>query len=342
MFGAVAVGVFVLFFILIVTVKNETALKWITRAFLATVLGALTLAGTGAILTGVVEGLGGRMDLQQVLVQVGGGLVLAAAGAVPFYVYFFVGKAWAFQFEARRAKYPDAPWMWLARWSRRRLNYSARGPIGFMWFVLLVLACGLAFVTYMNRAMVGARLEESPLEVIGFFVLFGGILFLGFMAAVRMLRGYMKWGDSAFEMTGPCGTVGGELAGTISTGMREIPERGFELSLECVRRDLSAPRRGRSGRDEARLFGAHKQVPAQQVVPGSRGAEIPVTFAIPADAMESDGWSPLERIEWTLRASASLGARAYYSEFLVPVFKPRAPQSSGAGAQAAAAGSAQP
>ena len=321
MFGLIVFGIFAAFFVLMLVVKDEALLSRVRAAFLVLFLGGLSLAGISAMLTGLIEAARGFMDGRQLAVQLGGGLLLAATGAVPLYLFFVHGAVAARRFEGRRARYPDAPWMWTGEWSRGRIRFSSRGPVAVTWGVLLVLAGGLSFVSFMNRHMILAALNESPLGVIAFYLVFSLLLSLGFLAAVSLLRGHLAFGGSTFHVSRPCGVVGGELAGVIHTGMRAIPEQGFELRLRCTRRGPGSDGSAEAGDDGVRLWQADAKVPPEEAGMDSGRVTIPVRFEIPADAPESDAWSPDTRVEWTLSAASWAGGRAYYSEFGVPVFR---------------------
>ena len=321
MFGFIVFGIFAAFFVLILVVKDKATLAKLMTGFLVFFLGGLALAGISAMFTGILEATRGFMDARQLAVQLGAGLLLAATGAVPLYLFFVHGEVATRRLERRKARHPDAPWMWVSEWSRGSIRYSARGPVTFMWVVLLALAGGLSFVWYMNRSIILAELRESPVGVVAFYMVFASLLFLGFVAAVRLLRGYLAFGGSTFEVSGARGVVGGELAGVIHTGIRDVPEPGFEIRLRCTRRGAGTRGRTGIGDDGARLWQADAKVPPEQARVNSGRVRIPVRFEIPADAPESDAWSPDTRIEWTLSAASSAGGRAYYSEFVVPVFR---------------------
>ncbi len=314
MFGAIAFSIFVLFIVLILTVKDK-ARPIVAKSFLALVLGFLALAGIMAMFTGIVEALRGRMDALQLLIQIPAGLVLAASGGIPLYFLFVSGEAAKRRFERRKARHPNAPWMWVKEWSEGRLVWSPKGQVSFVWFVLIVMTAGLLTVSYLNRHLIRSKLEDSPLEVVGFYAIFGGIMLVGFLAAVQLLRGFLKFGGSTFELSGPCGVVGGELLGRIHTGIKETPSPKFDLQLRCKRRSVGGTH------DEAMMWHDDKEVPPGEAGLGPDGLMIPVRFSIPADASESDPWSPEWRIDWTLTASSSIGGRLYLSEFTVPVFR---------------------
>jgi len=246
-----------------------------------------------------------------------------AAGGVPLYLYFISREVAIRTLERRKKKYPDAPWMWVDQWSTKSIVYSGRGPISFGWFVLFVMTAGLAAVSYVNREKILSKVEESALEVIAFYSIFCFILCVGFYAVLSLLRGYLKFGKSIFEMTTYPGIIGGELAGTIQTHMKNIPEEGFDLELRCTLIDLTsqAGRRLRSTDTTVSIWEAQKKIRLEEVSLGPEGVSIPVSFSIPAEAKESDAWSWDKRIVWTLSAFSSLGGAQYLSQFDVPVFK---------------------
>lgn len=325
MFGFIAVFTFVLFFILILVVKDEKLRSKIVKVYLIVILGGLFLAGCGSLLTGTIEALLGKTDMGQFLLQVFIGFLLMAAGGIPLYLYFISKEVSIRRLEKRKKKHPDAPWMWVDHWSTNKMVYSGKGPIGFGWFVLLVMTGGLAAVSYANREKIFSRMEESSFEVIAFYSIFFLILLVGFYAVFSLLRGYWKFGKSTFEMSIYPGLIGGELAGTIQTHMKTLPERGFDLELQCGLVDLTSRVGRRSGhtRPALSLWQANKKVRLEEVRLGAEGVSIPVSFSIPAGAQESDAWSLDKRIVWTLSAFSSLGGSQYLSQFDVSVFKAR-------------------
>jgi len=224
MFAFIVVLIFILFFVLIMVVKDEKLLLKIAKVFLIIVLGGLVVAGSLAILTGIYETLHGESDTKQLFIQMGAGIIFIAGGGFPLYLFFISREVAIKRLERRKKKYPDAPWMWVDQWSTKSIVYSGKGQISFGWFVLMVMTGGLAAVSYMNREKILSKVEESALEVIAFYSIFCFILFIGFYAVVSLLRGYLKFGKSIFEMTSYPGIIGGELTGTIQTQMKNIPE----------------------------------------------------------------------------------------------------------------------
>ncbi|MEW5909538.1 MAG: hypothetical protein AB1659_07050, partial [Thermodesulfobacteriota bacterium] len=240
MFGFIGVFIFILFLGLIIFIKDETLKLKIVKAFLILVLGGLVIAGCGSILMGILETLQGKMDGVELLLQIIMGFVFMGIGGIPLYLFFISREAAIRRLERRKKKYPDAPWMWVDHWSTKSIVYSGKGPIGFGWVVLLVMTVGLGAVSYVNREKIFSRLEGSGFEVILFYSVFCLILFLGFYAVITLMRGHLKFGKSIFEMTTYPGVIGVKLEGRIQTSMKSIPEKGFDLELQCGRIDLTS------------------------------------------------------------------------------------------------------
>jgi hypothetical protein len=169
MLGFIVVFIFILFFVLIMAVKDEKLRLKIVKVFLTLVLGGLFVAGCGSIFTGTIEILQGEMNAAQFLLQMIIGFLFMAAGGIPLYLYFISREVVIRRLGRRKKKYPDVPWMWVDQWSTKRIVYSGKGLIRFSWFVLLVMTAGLAAVSYVNRAKILSKVEESALEVIAFY-----------------------------------------------------------------------------------------------------------------------------------------------------------------------------
>ena len=326
MFGIIVVLIFLLFFILITVVKDQKALLRIAQGFLILILGGLAVMGILAIFTGSYEALSGACSLKQLLIQVGAGLLFIVCGGVPLYVFFISREVSRKRFERRKKQYPDAPWMWVKHWSKKRIVYVSKGPTAFVWFVLLGMVAGLAFVSYMNREVILSKIKSHDLELILFFLILSLIFLVGFSYAISLLRGHFKFGNSLFEMSTYPGILGGELAGTIHTNMKNVPKKGFDLELRCGYIDVTsqAGKRLRNTDRTVNVWEAKRKVRLEEVTLGPQGVAIPVSFSLPPDAQESDAWSPDKRIVWTLSASSSLEGVSYFSSFDVPVFKTRA------------------
>lgn len=310
----------VLAFFSLGSIKNEALRSRVQRGVLALLLFGLTLVGIVSMLGGIWEAVHGRMDAIHLVAQLAVGLVLIAGGTIPLWALLFSRAAKARLLKRRQACHPEAPWMWEAEWSTGRMAYSDRRAVTLVWFVLLVMTGALAGISYLNRAAIAEQLNVSWLAVTGFYTIYGLLLLLGYAAGAKLLRSYLQFGRSVFELSSPFGVVGGQLAGNIHTRMREVPPAGVELTVSCRRLDATSPTAD-VGAGTA-VWQSHLTVQPSQVALGADGAVIPVAFAIPADAPESDAWSPDRRIAWTLRARASVpGLIPYDCAFAVPVFR---------------------
>lgn len=322
MFGFIVFFIFILFFILIIVVKDKAVLLKIVKAFIVTIFGGFVVMGMLAILTGISETLNGNSGLNQLFFQVGTGILFIAAGSVPLYVFFISREVSLRKFEKRKKQYPDTPWMWVEHWSNKRIVYLSKGPTALVWVVLTGLTTGLAFVSYVNREVILSKIKNHDLEAIAFFVILALILIPCFCYGVSLLRGHLKFGNSIFEMSTYPGVVGGELTGRILTTIRKMPEKGVDLGLRCGYRDLTsqAGKRLRNTDITKTLWETTRKARFENLSMGHQGVTIPVSFSIPANAQESDAWSPDKRIIWTLSAASTVGGVKYFSSFDVPIF----------------------
>lgn len=314
---------FALFFILIIFVKDKKTLAKIVNVFLAIILGGLFIAGTLALLTGIFDALDGRFEMYDLLLQVIAGILFMTVGGGFFYFYFVAAELSLRRFERRQKQYPDAPWMWVDHWSNKRIVYVSINPLKFTWFVLTGLIGGLALVSYANREVILAKIQSHDTELIAFFLVLAFILIPCFAYGISLLRGHLKFGNSVFDMSTYPGVIGGKLEGAVHTRIRNIPADGFDLELRCGYQDLKS-RSGNKVRETHTtriLWEATRKIPARDLFKGLYGVSVPVSFSIPVDAPESDGWSPDKRIAWTLLATASVEGARYSSVFDVPVFQ---------------------
>jgi hypothetical protein len=314
-----------LFFILILTVKNEKILATAVRLFLLVLLGSLSILGGMAIITGIWESFSGSIGSEQLAIQIGAGTLFLFAGGVPLYIFFIRGPNLKLHHEHCKTQYPDSPWLWDKRYFNSQIVYHSGVHVSFTWMVLSGLTMGFAFVSYVNREVILANLHNDDFETIAFFVVLTIILAPCFYAGVQLLRGQRGFGNSSFEMSTHPGIIGGELAGKIHTSIRDLPEQDFELELRCGYLDLR-PRAGQRVKKShmvVTLWSASKTLSPRQLVMGNRGLAIPVSFAIPAETKESDIWSVDKNILWTLTAASSVAGKPYFSSFEVPVFRTR-------------------
>jgi len=322
-------GSTILFFALLVASRkrggqHKTLARYF-KIYSVILMGVFALFGSELIFLGVEKVLSGEPGGNPWIMigLIGGGLAIIAIVGAAFYIFFIAGPRAARKFERRKTEYPGAPWMWVDRWSERRIVYSATGNLVFAWVVIPVVISGLVFVSYMNRAVILAKMQgSSRFEVIAFSLLMFFILVPGLLMAVSWTRGQLKYGKSVFEMSTYPGIIGGELAGTIYTRMKDIPKDGFKVQLMC---ELTERSRGRTTHTATvSLWTAERKVFMQELKMGPEGVSIPVSFSIPPTAEETDLWMSRNRkIDWMLYAFTSRKGTQYLSQFSVPVFKAR-------------------
>jgi len=315
--------ILILFFALIIVVKDQKALLKIAQASLIVFCGGSLVLGCLAVFTGSYEAVGNGLSPGQFFIQTAVGLLCIAFGGVPLYVFFISKAVSVKRFEWRKKRYPGAPWKWVEQWAKRSVVYESNGPVGFVWFVLLTMITGFTFVIYVNKDGIVSKFQDRDVEYIAFFIVLSFILIPVFFYAASLLREHFKsGGNSIFEMSTYPGIVGGELKGTIRTPLKKIPKDGFRLALRCGLGKLTS-QSGPNANRTVTLWEAEKNIGSDEATRGPRGVSFPVSFSIPADAQESDAWSPDKRITWTLTAFSSLEGASYYSRFDVPVFKAR-------------------
>jgi hypothetical protein len=297
----------------------------IFKLFCIIFLGVLALFGGDLIFLGVAEVLSGEPGGNP-WIMIGSGFVIMTMAGVVFYRLFIAGPRALRKLERRKKEYPNAPWMWVDEWLERRIVYSGTGNLVFAWFVIPVVISGIVFVSYMNRAIILVKMQSSSrFEVIAFSLLMLFILVPGLLMAVSWTRGQLKYGKSIFEMSTYPGIVGGELAGTIYTRMKDIPQDGFKVQLVCELTETSDLPRGVSATPVS-LWTSERKVLMQELKMGPEGLLIPVSFSIPPGAEETDLWwsSPDRRINWMLLAFSSRKGTQYLSQFNVPIFRTHA------------------
>jgi hypothetical protein len=139
---------------------------------------------------------------------------------------------------------------------------------------------------------------------------------LAFGAVLRVLRD-RKFRDARFEMQPAPGVAGGRLGGRIVVGYAFPPGTPVELTLSCVHSYSS-----RQDRDRTRWQRVLWQDEATAVaVTDGVASYVPVEFAIPYDARETDCSDPLDEILWRLAARARVSGLDFETTFTAPVLR---------------------
>ena len=177
------IGSTILFIILLKVFRKRGAqhktFVRIFKVFSIIFLGVLALFGGDLIFLGVAEVLSGEPGGNP-WIMIGGGFVIMTMAGVVFYRLFIAGPRALRKLERRKKEHPIAPWMWVDEWLEKRIVYSGTRNLVFAWFVIPVVISGIVFVSYMNRAIILAKMQgSSRFEVIAFSLLMLFILVPG-------------------------------------------------------------------------------------------------------------------------------------------------------------------
>lgn len=204
-----------------------------------------------------------------------------------------------------------------ADWAARRVP-DAGGP------ALLVVLWVFALFWYGMIGLMGLLAWTRPptsgtqggaLAVLGLFAL-AGLLILGL--AVRTTWHRMRFGRSAFAMDGLPFPPGGWVSGVVHIPA-DLDVDAFAVTLDCkkVWQTSRSSHRTVVWREET-------AVGAEQLGRDASGLLVPVSIAVPADAVPTCDERG-KRIEWTLSVSASRPGLDYEASFELPVFATGSP-----------------
>jgi len=249
------------------------------------------------------------------------GLVFGGVGFGLMFGSIWAGKKVKRE-EARQREMPTEPWRWKEEWATGEIKSSNKGGmIGI-----------LIFATLWNLVAIPVGILVLVDEVIGsgnkgalFVLIFPAIGILLILWVIRMAIQCRKFGTSVFRMAGIPGVVGGKLAGVITVPVHVTPEDGFHLSLHCVRRRETGSGKNRST-SESIVWEDERTMRGELFPNDPTRSAVPVLFAIPFDAQQTDESDSRNQIVWRLRIKAKVPGVDYEAKFDVPVF--RTPESS--------------
>jgi hypothetical protein len=241
-----------------------------------------------------------------VFALIGGGLILIAVA----------GYGGLKQQAAREEANPDTPWLWRADWASSRSQSLTRNQV-FAWWIGTLLV-GMIAVPVALGALPSLLPHRDPkaLIVIGFLLL-PLILLVG---ALRSTIRRIRYGRTYFEFNSLPFVPGRRLTGQIQLSAPAAPAHGMNLRLSCIRRFVTG-----SGEDQSKnefiLWQDERNVPEHELMVGPLGTSIPVDFAIPEDAVETNQQHASDQLVWVLHAQADVRGVDYADDFEVPVFR---------------------
>ena len=227
-----------------------------------------------------------------------------------------VGVRISKQQDELKAANPDKPWLWRKDWAEGRANggdpranITAWVFTGFWDFVSIFVA---------SNVLPKLLKDGDPKALLVLIFPLAGVFITAL--AVRGTLRIWRYGRTSFQ----CGTVpfcpGRYLQGVIHLKLPSSIPHGTDLRLSCKRRIVTGSGNSQSV-NEMVLWQDEKNIPAESVTRGFTDAEIPVDFAIPLDAYETNGDNPNDRVYWQLHAKADVPGVDFTDNYELPVFR---------------------
>ncbi|MGN6393507.1 MAG: hypothetical protein ACTHM9_14860 [Gemmatimonadales bacterium] len=210
---------------------------------------------------------------------------------------------------ARQAHSPESPWLWREDWAGRRITDSSRTTMWTAW-----AGAALWNLISLPGAVLATRSAMQGGQRAALLALLFPLVGLGIVIwAVRATLRYRRYGSSSLELTTLPAVVGHTLEGTIRTPPGLEPAGGFREALSCIRRETTGSGRDRTTWDNV-LWQEERRVP-------STATGLPVSFAIPHDAVPCDPATSGDRVFWRLDVTGEVPGVDYAAAFEVPVFR---------------------
>ena len=217
---------------------------------------------------------------------------------------------------ARELASPASPWLWRQDWAASRVESKNKSSaIG--WWIATVLvnmlslpAC-LAAISQSTKTQDPKYILAAAFEIIGLLVLVGAL-----RATIRLER----FGKTYFEMRSLPFSPGGHVAGAIHMQLDADAQHGIDLKLSCLRRMVTGSGDNRSTQ-LVPLWEDSRNVSPASIMRSPLDTMVPVDFAIPGDALQTDHDNSSDQILWMLKANADVPGVDYSDEFEIPVFR---------------------
>jgi hypothetical protein len=217
--------------------------------------------------------------------------------------------------EELKKRHPNEPWLWRKDWAEGQIRSSSKKEMAMTWALA-------AFIVFISIPLVPAVIDEAgkggEAALVGLvFPLVGlGLLIWAIRATIR----WKRFGTSVVEMASVPGVIGGPVAGTIQTGLRSLPERGFKVTLRSISRVTRGSGRNRST-DEKLLWQEEQRLGKEELFPGYLGTAARFSFVVPVDCEQTDELDSGDGTFWTLQVQADIPGVDYDATFELPVFE---------------------
>ena len=214
-----------------------------------------------------------------------------------------------------RQQNPDKPWLWRKEW-RDGVIVSSGGAqsvtVGFFAVIWNAIAVPAAYV-----ALTSGDVDKQPMVLIVLIFPVVGVFL--FVAAVYQLLRARKYGQSRVMLPHIPVSTGATCHGEVVTHVKERPENGFDLKLQCIHRVVTGSGKSRST-SETELWRDDQRVSGMVAIPTVDGFRVPFTFNVPSDVQPTNYDVPNDQILWRLSVSAEMPGIDYAASFELPVF----------------------
>jgi len=216
-----------------------------------------------------------------------------------------------------RLQNPGQPWLWRPEWQSGTIKSTdKKGMIALLCFTLFwnLISFPVGFMAfsegYLKDGQKGALLALL-------FPLVGTFLIIAVVCAV--LR-YRKYGATTLQLASTPGVIGGKLAGIIHVPVHIVPEDGFSVRLRCIHRYTTGSGKSRSTHEDTR-WEDYRKFSTELLATDYTRTALPVLFAVPYDAEESNVDAGEDGIHWRVEAEAKTRGIDFKTTFDVPVFR---------------------
>ncbi len=239
---------------------------------------------------------------EQLPIHVAAGSAFLLTGLAIIFGVIALTRATAASFQLRK-RYPDQPWMWREDWAANTIADQGTLLLATLWFFAVIwnlISLPLVF------AMPWREVRNQPVVIVIFLFPAIGVLLL--FAVLFKSAQRMKYGASTCHIDSLPIVPGRTFHGELTTRVRDLPERGFDLKLTCTRRTGS-------GKSTNQTIVWQETQTVLTATPGFDGARVSFTFGIPSSAEVSDG-----AISWRLEVAAEVPGIDYSAAFDLPVY----------------------
>lgn len=233
---------------------------------------------------------------------------LLLAGAVVVY------RSSKHLYDLKRAN-PDRPWLWKDDWAASRANGSNSKVNIAIWVVAGPWDAVSFAPTIANLPQILAHQDRAVMIMMVFPLI--GVLLTFF--AVRGTMRTLRYGHTRFWFDSPVFSPGSHIKGAIHLKLSTDVPHGFDLTLACKRR-LTTGTGNTQSTQEFVLWQDSQNVPAGLIARGPAEAQVPVDFALPPDALQTDEDNYRDRVFWQLQAKADATDINFNDKYEIPVF----------------------